>query len=369
MPKIHWTIEYEVKGMANRFTHILRAPHQVSFDITNKCNLRCLHCFNSSGENDVVKNELSDEEVLSFIRSLVPMQLYNVCFCGGETLIRKDLLCKCIKELKPSGTHCSMVTNGILATDETIMELEQTGLDAIQFSLDGMEAAHDKLRNKTGVYASVMRAIHFVINNTNLHLSIAFTPTNFNLDDFEIVYEELAQIWKNSKRVKTGDYIELRLQPLMLLGRAKNNLGIVPTDDQYRRLVQLIREREAYRYSKSIDVKWGDPIDHLIRFKDNNNFLDQAIVHANGDIVVSAYLPIVVGNINKHSLSDYWNHGLNDIWSKRVIQYLVSRMQSIHDMEELTDTIADINMDNGLSFDLMECDLDDLNLIKEVLLS
>lgn len=55
MPKIHWTIEYEVKGMANRFTHILRAPHQVSFDITNKCNLRCLHCFNSSGENDVVK--------------------------------------------------------------------------------------------------------------------------------------------------------------------------------------------------------------------------------------------------------------------------------------------------------------------------
>lgn len=80
------------------------------------------------------------------------------------------------------------------------------------------------------------------------------------------------------------------------------------------------------------------------------------------------YLPIVVGNIKKHSLSDYWNHGLNDIWSKHVIQYLVSRMQSIHDMEELTDKIADINMDNGLRLDLMECDLDDLNLIKGVIL-
>lgn len=84
MPKIHWTIEYEVKGMANRFTHILRAPHQVSFDITNKCNLRCLHCFNSSGENDVVKNELSDEEVLSSYYEtrkksiLVNIELYNV---------------------------------------------------------------------------------------------------------------------------------------------------------------------------------------------------------------------------------------------------------------------------------------------------
>ncbi len=354
--------------MINRFTHILRAPHQVSFDITNKCNLRCLHCFNSSGENDVVKNELSDQEVLSFIETLVPMKLYNVCFCGGETLVRKDLLCECIKKLKPSGAHCSMVTNGILATDETIKELEQCGLDAIQFSLDGMRVAHDRLRNKKGVYDSVMHAINYVIDCTQLHLSIVFTPTNFNLDDFEAVYETLANMWRASKRKNSSDYIELRLQPLMLLGRAKNNLDIVPTEQQYRRLVQQIREKEAYRYSNSIDVKWGDPIDHLIRFKDSSNFLDQAIVHANGDIVVSAYLPIVVGNIKKHSLVDYWNNGLNDIWSKHVIQYLVSRMQSIRDMEKLTNTVADINMDAGINLDLMECDLDDLNLIKEVIL-
>ena len=99
------------------------------------------------------------------------------------------------------------------------MELEQSGLDAIQFSLDGMEAAHDKLRNKTGVYASVMRAIHFVINNTNLHLSIAFTPTNFNLDDFEIVYEELAQNWRLYRAsFTTADAV----------GQSKKKLGYCP---------------------------------------------------------------------------------------------------------------------------------------------
>lgn len=128
------------------------------------------------------------------------------------------------------------------------MELEQSGLDAIQFSLDGMEAAHDKLRNKTGVYASVMRAIHFVINNTNLHLSIAFTPTNFNLDDFEIVYEELAQIWKNSKRVKTGDYIELRLQPLMLLGRAKKTWVLS------RQMISIEDSSSSFVKEKHIDI-------------------------------------------------------------------------------------------------------------------
>ena len=48
--------------------------------------------------------------------------------------------------------------------------------------------------------------------------------------------------------------------------------------------------------------------------------------------------------------------------------YLVSRMQSIRDMEKLTNTVADINMDAGINLDLKECDLDDLNLIKEVIL-
>lgn len=49
---------------------IIGAPHSVALDITNKCNLRCLHCFNNSGENDVVANELSDNEVLELVDSI-----------------------------------------------------------------------------------------------------------------------------------------------------------------------------------------------------------------------------------------------------------------------------------------------------------
>lgn len=354
--------------MANKYSQIARAPHQISFDITNKCNLRCLHCFNSSGENDVVNNELSDLEALEFICSIAPMQLYNICFCGGEPLVRKDLLISCIKELKAYQTHCSMVTNGLLASDDVISELEHSGLDAIQFSLDGMECSHDKLRNKCGTYAAVLKAIEYVITNTNLHLSIAFTPTSFNIDDFPAVYDMLSNIFAQSHRKNSTDYIELRLQPLMLLGRAKQHLGIVPSDLQYRKLVQMIRERESEKNSRYIDTKWGDPIDHLFRFRDTNNFIDQCVIHANGDIVVSAYLPLVVGNIKKYPLVEYWNHGLNDIWSTKIVQYLASRMQSVQDMEKVTALISDINMDDGLYIDLIEQDLNDLNLIKEVIL-
>lgn len=355
--------------MANKYYDILRAPHQVAFDITNNCNLRCLHCFNSSGENDVISNELSDGEVLHFIEDLASMNLYNVCFCGGETLLRKELMCECIKILKPSGSHCTAVTNGLLANPATIQQLASAGLDGIQFSLDGLRDSHERLRNKVGIFPKVVDAMKYVLNETGLRLSIAFTPTSFNVKDFLGVYDLLVDLYEKSNRTTGSDYIDFRLQPLMLLGRAKDNPNIVPTDAQYRWLVQNINEVNLTgKCHPCIDVKWGDPIDHLVRFRDTNYFMDQVSVHANGDIVVSAYLPLVVGNVRKRSLSEYWNAGLKTIWATNVVQYLTARMQSVSDMENITTLISDINMDGCLNLDLMENDLNDLNLIKGVIL-
>ena len=45
-------------------------PLHLALDITNKCNYRCLHCYNASGENCVVNNELTDEEVLELINQI-----------------------------------------------------------------------------------------------------------------------------------------------------------------------------------------------------------------------------------------------------------------------------------------------------------
>lgn len=307
--------------------------------------------------------------ITSFVLSNFLSIFLNVCFCGGETLLRKELMCECIKILKPSGSHCTAVTNGLLANPATIQQLASAGLDGIQFSLDGLRDSHERLRNKVGIFPKVIDAMKYVLNETELRLSIAFTPTSFNVKDFLGVYDLLVDLYKKSNRTTGSDYIDFRLQPLMLLGRAKDNPNIVPTEAQYRWLVQNINEVNLTgKCHPCIDVKWGDPIDHLVRFRDTNYFMDQVSVHANGDIVVSAYLPLVVGNVRKRSLSDYWNAGLKTIWATNVVQYLTARMQSVSDMENITTLISDINMDGCLNLDLMENDLNDLNLIKGVIL-
>ena len=138
---------------------IIGAPHSVALDITNKCNLRCLHCFNNSGENDVVANELSDNEVLELVDSICQMHPFSFCFCGGETLLRKDLVIESLRRLSASGVKCNLVSNGLLANSNTLHELERAGLNGIQFSLDGLRDSHEHMRGLSGLYDRVLDAI------------------------------------------------------------------------------------------------------------------------------------------------------------------------------------------------------------------
>ncbi|MEE0475386.1 MAG: radical SAM protein [Collinsella stercoris] len=112
---------------------IIGAPHSVALDITNKCNLRCLHCFNNSGENDVMTNELTDSEVLDFIDSICQMRPFSFCFCGGETLLRKNLVIESLQRLARADVKCNLVSNGLLASSATLHALERAGLNGIQF--------------------------------------------------------------------------------------------------------------------------------------------------------------------------------------------------------------------------------------------
>ena len=93
---------------------------------------------------------------------------------------------------------------------------------------------------------------------------------------------------------------------------------------------------------------------------------DQVAIHANGDIVVSPYIPLIIGNVRKHSLQEYYDAGMATVWDKPVITALANRMHSIDEMEEISSLIADINMDGDLYIDLIDDDLGDLSVLSQL---
>jgi len=300
----------------------------MSLDVTYRCTMRCLHCFNGSSEN-TLEPELTDLELLDLSEQIAEIQPNVICFCGGEPLLRKEIVCRCCNNIvrKTGGqTVVNMVTNGELLSKEVAKDLREAGFSFVQVSLDGAKPeTHDWLRNKRGSYYNAILAIQN-LKEVGIKVGVACTPTLKNLGEIE----ELIEI---CEELGVEDF---RMQPLMLIGRAKRNLkGNVPSYHDYRKIAVRLQMLQLKKAAKSgMRIEWGDPVDHLIRSKYRENGYDPFVgIDAYGYLRISPYLPITFGNIRKHSIMNYWKHGLSKIWNASVVRWLADRVKSIEDLD------------------------------------
>ena len=63
----------------------------VVWNVTRRCNLRCLHCYTSS-DGHLADGELTGEEGRALLDELARFGVPAVLFSGGEPLTRPDLL-------------------------------------------------------------------------------------------------------------------------------------------------------------------------------------------------------------------------------------------------------------------------------------
>ncbi len=129
----------------------------VVWNMTNRCNLRCLHCY-ISAEDRSYKDEFSTEEAKEFIRDICEMGSPVLLFSGGEPLLRKDLfeLGAYAKEL---GTRPVISSNGTLITPEIARKIKEAGFEYVGISIDGAEATHDHFRQKEGCFQAAITGI------------------------------------------------------------------------------------------------------------------------------------------------------------------------------------------------------------------
>ena len=61
----------------------------MGIQLTNRCNLHCLHCCADSGRGDI-ENELSTKEMKDVFKKVVEWNPRRIMISGGEPLLRKD---------------------------------------------------------------------------------------------------------------------------------------------------------------------------------------------------------------------------------------------------------------------------------------
>ena len=122
---------------------MVREPRTCIFELTRRCNLRCIHCENQCGE--VSPRELSTEQIRCVARELVQLGCRDIEVSGGEPLLHPDWddLCRVFAGV---GLRPALITNGTLLDQEHLARVLDAGVAAVGISLDGLQATHDSIR-------------------------------------------------------------------------------------------------------------------------------------------------------------------------------------------------------------------------------
>jgi sulfatase maturation enzyme AslB (radical SAM superfamily) len=88
-----------------------RVPAVIVWNFTNRCNLKCLHCHQSSTALCSDK-ELTTNEAFGIVDKLSYARVSILTFSGGEPLLRSDSF-DVIKRATENSLYCTIASNGI----------------------------------------------------------------------------------------------------------------------------------------------------------------------------------------------------------------------------------------------------------------
>ncbi len=125
----------------------LKLPLSISVDVTNKCNLRCKHCYFFEQNH---QKELSEEDLLKRIREVKRKypSIIHASWVGGEPLLRK----KVVEEGSKLFLINMVVTNGSI-------DLPKIKNCCFYVSIDGTKKYYEKMRGK-GMYDKIKKNVN-----------------------------------------------------------------------------------------------------------------------------------------------------------------------------------------------------------------
>jgi 12,18-didecarboxysiroheme deacetylase len=214
----------------------------VVWNITRRCNLRCIHCYSSS-QNVKYSDELSTEEGEKLIDDLASFGSPVLLFSGGEPLMREDLP-RLLRRAVEGGMRAVISTNGTMITEETARVFGKIGLSYVGVSLDGMRKIHDRFRGVDGAFDKAMRGIRYCLD-AGIKVGIRFTITKKNQGEVPSIFDLI----EKEKIPRVCFY------HLVYAGRGSKLVDEDLSHDETRRMVDLIMDRTRELFKRGMNTE------------------------------------------------------------------------------------------------------------------
>jgi len=136
----------------------LGIPLSVHFDITYRCNERCVHCY--LDHDDL--GEMTTGEIEDVLDQLAGAGVFFLALSGGEVLMRRDFF-DIVEHARRRLFNVKIKTNGVMIREPEARRLRQLGVEQVQISVySHRPEVHDGITKLPGSLRRTIEAIRFL---------------------------------------------------------------------------------------------------------------------------------------------------------------------------------------------------------------
>jgi heme b synthase len=300
----------------NKTLSIGGPPRLIAWELTQSCNLRCVHC-RASATEERSEEELSTVEAKRLLESLSEVNHPIIILTGGEPLLREDVF-ELARKATDYELRVVLATNGTMIDDGIAREIVASGIKRVSISLDGPDASsHDNFRGISGAFDLAINGIE-KLKKAGMEFQINTTITKRNSHQIEAMGRFAMHLGAKALHifllVPTGRGKDLAKEAISAVDYEK---VLHEFYDLSQRIPLEMKATCAPHYYRIVSQKEKGKPAGSVSSQGRKHGLSAmtrgclggtgfCFISFKGDVCPCGYLPIVAGNIREKSFKQIW---------------------------------------------------------------
>ncbi|MGB4246980.1 MAG: pyrroloquinoline quinone biosynthesis protein PqqE [Pseudohongiellaceae bacterium] len=229
-------------GSLNSNLNTTAGPLWVNAEITYKCPLHCVFCYNPLNYTSTYDSELTTEEWLKAFREARALGAVQLGISGGEPLVRKDAEIL-VAEASKMGYYVNLLTSGVGLTEERIAAFKAGGLGQIQLSFQDSTKEMNDFLSSTKTFDLKLKVAR-LIKQYDYPMVLNVVLHRLNIDHIEQILEMAEAMEADHVELANSQYYAWAL---------KNREYLMPSREQIQK-AEAVTERFRKRLGKKMKL-------------------------------------------------------------------------------------------------------------------
>ena len=269
----------------------------VEFEITSRCNERCIHCYLPNERKDK-GGDIPLNLIFKTLEQAKTLNCLEVTISGGDPLLHKGLP-DILNYAHKCDFKITILSNLVALTEEHIRLFKTLNIGLIQVSLYSMkEEEHDAITKLVGSFTKTKANIERLIaHNIPVQISCPTMKANYHS------YKEVLAYAEKMKTKSQTDFVLMAQSDF-----DKTNLENRLSENQTKELLQdILKYDKQYTDDILCQPKKSENIEEYMQKPMCGVGLGIICVGYNGDVYPCAgWQGYLLGNVSQESLVDIW---------------------------------------------------------------